>query len=175
MAHDKISSREAIETFWESLKDRATVMLGAAGGDRSQPMTAFSEPDNGLVWFFTRNDTDLAQEAAGGAEARLIFAAKDEKVFADISGALTIDHDRGRIERYWNPVVAAWYPDGKDDPHLTLMKFSPRTGQVWVSEKGLLGFAYEITKANVAKTQPDLGGSAKVSFEGRDGRPGIGP
>ncbi|MGE3335016.1 MAG: pyridoxamine 5'-phosphate oxidase family protein [Rhodospirillaceae bacterium] len=164
MPHDKISNSEAIREFWDHLKDRTTVMLGAAGGDRMQPMTAFSEPDNELVWFFTRNDTDLAQEAVGTTDARLIFAAKDEKLFADISGALVIEHDRGRIDRYWNPVVAAWYPDGKDDPHLTLMKFSPRAGQVWVSQKGLFGFAFEITKANVAKTQPDLGGSAKVTF-----------
>jgi general stress protein 26 len=164
MANDPISSAEAIDAFWDHLKDRTTVMLGAIGGDHLQPMTAFSERDTGSVWFFTRTDIDLAQEAAGTAEARLVFASKDEKVFADISGPLTIQHDRGRIERYWNPVVAAWYPDGKDDPHLTLMKFTPRGGQVWVSQKGLIGFSFQVAKANVAKTQPDLGGSAKVSF-----------
>ena len=164
MASEKLSNAEAIKEFWDHLKDRSTVMLGAVGGDRLQPMTAFSEPENELVWFFTRNDTDLAVEAVGAADARLIFASKDEKVFADISGILSIDHDRGRIERYWNPVVAAWYPGGKDDPQLTLMKFEPRDGQVWVSQKGAVGFAFEITKANLSKKQPDLGGSAKVSF-----------
>jgi general stress protein 26 len=164
MAREKVSNGEAIQEFWDHLKDRTTVMLGSSGGDRLQPMTAFSERDNELVWFFTRDDTDLAAEAAGTTDARLIFASKDEKLFADISGTLSIEHDRGRIDRYWNPVVAAWYPDGKDDPHLTLMKFAPRNGQVWVSQKGLVGFAFEITKANVSKTQPDIGGSAKVSF-----------
>lgn len=164
MANEKLSNAEAIHEFWGHLKARSTVMLGAVGSDRMQPMTAFTEPENELVWFFTRNDTDLAVEAAGAAESRLVFASKDEKVFADISGILSIDHDRGRIERYWNPVVAAWYPDGQEDPHLTLMKFEPRDGQVWVSQKGLVGFAFEITKANIAKKLPDLGGSAKISF-----------
>lgn len=164
MAQEKISNAEAIDAFWDRLKDRTTVMLGAVGGDRTQPMTAFAERDNELVWFFTRDDTDLAQDAAGTTDARLIFGSKDEKLFADISGTLSIEHDRGRIDKYWNPVVAAWYPDGKDDPHLTLMKFSPRSGQIWVSQKGLVGFAFEITKANLAKTTPDVGDSAKVSF-----------
>lgn len=164
MAKDRTSDREAIEAFWDHLKDRTTVMLGAAGGDRMQPMTAFSESDHGLVWFFTRDDTDLAKEAAQTTDARLIFSAKDEKLFADISGSLSIDHDRGRIDRYWNPVVAAWYPEGKDDPRLTLMKFAPRSGQVWVSTKGLAGFAFEITKANLSKSLPEIGGSAKVAF-----------
>lgn len=164
MAHEKISNTEAIDEFWDHLKDRTTVMLGAVGGDRTQPMTVFAERDNELMWFFTRNDTDLAQEAVGTTDARMIFGSKDEKLFADISGTLSIEHDRGRIDKYWNPVVAAWYPDGKEDPHLTLMKFSPRSGQVWVSQKGLLGFAFEITKANIAKTMPDIGDSAKVTF-----------
>jgi general stress protein 26 len=160
----KISNAEAVGAFWDHLKDRTTVMLGAAGRDRTQPMTAFSEKDDGLVWFFTRDDTDLAKEAALTTEARLIFASKDEKCFADLSGTLSLEHDRGRIDRYWNPVVAAWYPEGKDDPHLTLMKFVPRNGQVWLSTVGLVGFAFEVTKANIAKTQPDIGASAKVSF-----------
>lgn len=164
MAHEKVSNTEAIDAFWDHLKDRTTVMLGAVGGDRTQPMTAFAERENELVWFFTRNDTDLARDAIDSAEARLIFGSKDEKLFADISGRLSIDHDRGRIDKYWNAVVAAWYPGGKEDPHLTLLKFSPISGQVWISDKGLMGFAFEITKANIAKTLPDVGSSAKVAF-----------
>ena len=164
MAHEKFSNTEAIDAFWGQLKDRTTVMLGSVSGDRTQPMTAFAERENELVWFFTRNDTDLAQEAIGSTEARLIFGAKDDKLFADISGTLSVDHDLGRIEKYWNAVVAAWYPGGKKDPHLTLLKFTPRSGQVWISQKGLMGFAVEITKANISKTLPDVGSSAKVSF-----------
>ena len=108
MAHEKVFNKEAIDAFWGHLKDRTTAMLGAVGGDRTQPMTAFAERENELAWFFTRNDTDLAQDAIGTTEARLIFGAKDEKLFADISGTLSVDHDRGRIEKHRNAVVAAW-------------------------------------------------------------------
>lgn len=164
MAKEKMSNAEAIVEFWDHLKDRTTVMLGSTSGDRMQPMTAFSEADNETVWFFTRDDTDLAKEAVSMTDARMIFAAKGDELFADISGDLTVDHDRGRIDKYWNPVVAAWYPEGKDDPHLTLMKFIPRDGQVWVSKQGFMRFAYQVTKANVTKTMPDLGDTRKVSF-----------
>ena len=79
MAHEKVSNTEAIDAFWGQLKDRTTVMLGAVGGDRTQPMTAFAERENELVWFFTRNDTDLAQEAISPARSRSITISAASK------------------------------------------------------------------------------------------------
>ena len=70
------------------------------------------------------------------------------------------------LDRWWNPVVAAWYPDGKDDPHLTLLQFTPGDGRIWVADKGAFGFAYEILKANITKTTPDSGGVVDVNLGG---------
>lgn len=159
----QVSQREALDQFWKHVKNRTTVMLGLAAQNHAQPMTAFTEPDDGVIWFFTRDDTDLANDVGVGTEGRLIFNSEDE-LFADVTGALTPAHDRERIDRYWNPVVAAWYPAGKDNPHLTLLRFEPQEGQVWVSKQGLLRFAFEITRANMTKTPPDLGGKADVRF-----------
>jgi hypothetical protein len=61
-------------------------------------------------------------------------------------------------------MVAAWYPDGKDDPHLTLLKFTPRDGQVWVSKQGVVRLAYQVAKANLTKNPPDMGSSTDVRF-----------
>ena len=33
------------------------------------------------------------------------------------------------MDRYWNPVLSAWYPDGKDDPRLTLLRFDVDDGE----------------------------------------------
>jgi len=160
---DQISQREALDQFWQQVKDRTTVMLGLSAQNHAQPMTAFTEPDDGVIWFFTRDDTHLVSDLGAGAEGRLIFSSNDD-LFADVTGALTPAHDRSRIDKYWNPVVAAWYPEGKDDSHLTLLRFEPQDGQIWVSKQGLLRFAFEITRANMTKTLPDLGGRADVSF-----------
>ena len=77
---------------------------------------------------------------------------------------LSIDQDRSRIDKYWNPVVAAWYPDGKEDPALTLIRFDGDDGRVWVSDKGALGFGYQVLKANLTKTTPDVGGVSDINL-----------
>jgi general stress protein 26 len=162
-----LSEAEAIGAFWDHLKDRSTVMLGLNRPDQhTQPMTAFTEPANEQIWFFTRDDTDLAVQIVTGTDGRLILAAPDQKVFADVLGTFDVRHDQERIDRYWSPMVAAWYPEGKDDPHLTMLCFTPEKGQVWVSKQGLIRLVFEVTKkANITKAPPDVGGTAEVQFK----------
>lgn len=91
--------------------------------------------------------------------------SKDREVYACLGGELEEHFDRERLERYWNPIVAAWYPDGKDDPRLTLLRFKLDDAQVWINEAGPVRFAFEIAKANMTKDQPDLGGRADIQFQ----------
>jgi len=169
MSKDQLTATEAEEHFWKSLKESNTGMLGLdQPGYHAQPMTGFGEAETGTIWFFTRDDTDFARDVAagsvggGGQPGMFTYQAKDQKVQACIHGELSIDQDRARIDKYWNPVLAAWYPDGKDDPHLTLVRFDGDDGRVWVSDKGALGFGYQVLKANLTKTLPDAGGVSDV-------------
>ena len=160
MADSHLTAAEAETAFWDSLKKSNTGMLGLdQPGYHAQPMTAFREEETGMIWFFTRDETDLARDAAmpGGQSAMFHYMSKDQKVWACIHGQLTQVHDRERIDRYWNPVVAAWYPDGKDDPRLTLLRLDCEEAGVWVSEGGPVKYAIEVAKANMSKTTPDIG------------------
>lgn len=168
MGDTTLTAAEAGDAFWDSLKKSQIGMLGLdQPGYHAQPMTAFREAETGTIWFFTRDDTDLARDAAlpGGQSAMFHYMSKDQHVWACVHGQLAQVHDRERIDRYWNPVVAAWYPDGREDPHLTLLRFDPDHGRVWVSDKGALGFGYEILKANLTRSLPDQGGVADVNLQ----------
>ncbi|WP_114951447.1 pyridoxamine 5'-phosphate oxidase family protein [Sphingosinicella terrae] len=126
--------------FWKSLKSDMTVMLGLAEGaeSRAQPMTAQIEGDaGGPIWFFTAKDVDLVRQLGTGGPALLHFAAKGHDLFASIEGRLVPDNDRATIDRLWNPFVAAWYEEGKDDPKLQLLRFDPGSAQIWLNENSL--------------------------------------
>jgi len=161
----KISEADATQEFWDHLRQGSPAMLGLAG-DTSylQPMAAYGEPATNQVWFFTRDDSELAVEAASRHDGRMVFVSRDRECYADITGDILVVRDEDRIDRFWNPIASAWFPEGKKDPHLTLLSFSPSEGQVWIAKTGLIRLALQITKANVRGTQPDLGGSSKVQF-----------
>ena len=128
--------------FWKSLKSDMTVMLGLAGGvepAHAQPMTAqIGERDGrGPIWFFTAKDADLVRDMGDGAPAMLHFAAKGHDLFASLEGRLTHDDDQATIDRLWNPFVAAWFEEGRDDPKLQLIRFEPERAQIWLNENSL--------------------------------------
>ncbi|WP_374470876.1 pyridoxamine 5'-phosphate oxidase family protein [Phenylobacterium sp.] len=164
MAHHDHDPADVEKMLWKEIEDARTGMLGLMRDDQHfQPMTAFVERETNQIWFFTYKDTDLA-EAAGteGGHAMFVYQGKDLQ--ACIGGRLSIRPDPARMEKYWGPVVAAWYPEGKDDPRLTLLCLECHDAQVWVTEAGPVKFAYEIAKANASKDRPDLGERTNLNF-----------
>lgn len=166
MGDKTLGAAEAETEFWKHLKSSNTGMLGLdQPGYHSQPMTAFREDDTGTIWFFTRDDTDLAKDAGGGQSAMFTYGSKDQEVWACIHGTLSVTpRNEALIDKHWNPILAAWYPEGKDDPHLTLLRFDAGDGRIWVSKKGAVGFFYEVAKANLTGTLPNVGGVADVNL-----------
>ena len=155
--------------LWKEIEHNRNGMLGLVGVEHHhhfQPMTAFSEPETGQIWFFTRDNTELAEAVAaeGAPHAMLIVSSKDQDIQACLGGTLTLSHDAARIDRFWNAAVAAWYPDGKDDPHLTLLRLDLDSAAVWLHEAGPVRFAFEIARANMTGREPNLGDRANVQF-----------
>jgi general stress protein 26 len=132
--------------FWKSLADDRTTMLGLDNGPdgHSQPMTAqilHAEGERGPIWFFSAKDTDLVLSlgrSPGAQPASLHFSSKGHELFASVQGELSRDNDRTTIDRLWNRFVAAWFPGGKDDPKLQLLRFEPASAQIWLNENSML-------------------------------------
>ncbi|CAN7212877.1 pyridoxamine 5'-phosphate oxidase family protein [Caulobacter sp. LjRoot300] len=160
------NDRAAVEKrLWKELDDARFGMLGLVDArEHFQPMTIFIEPEHDLIWFFTHDDTDLAKRAKGGAEAMLVVQSKDHDFHACIGGALSLARDSARIERYWSATVGAWFPEGKDDPRLTLLRLDARDAAVWISKAGPVRFAWEVAKANLTDSPPEISDTAHVRF-----------
>lgn len=164
MTHS-LSQSDVEERLWKAIEGgQHTGMLGISGdGHHFQPMTAFVERETNTIWFFTYRDSDLAQAAEGaGGHGSFIFQSRD--LWACVDGRLSQDHNRERMDRYWNVHVAAWYPEGKDDPRLTMLRLDCEEAGVWVAEGGPVKYAWEVAKANASKTTPDIGEHRDLNF-----------
>ena len=58
------------------------------------------------------------------------------------------------IDRLWNPFVAAWYEDGKDDPQLALLRLDAECAEIWLDGSSL-----------VAGVKALLGGDPKTDYK----------
>jgi general stress protein 26 len=125
------------EAFWDKLGSDRVVMLGLKGveDDRTRPMTAQvdGEDDARAIYFFASKGEGIGESVLGNPSHRVVatFSSKGNDLFAHIHGSLRPSNDREVIDRLWNPIVASWYKDGKDDPDLLLLKFNAERAEVW--------------------------------------------
>lgn len=125
--------------FWDKLGSDRVVMLGLEGvqDDATRPMTAQvdqpADDGSGPIYFFASKGEGVGESVLANPSSRAVatFASKGHDVFAHIHGTLNASGDRDVIDRLWNPIVASWYKEGKDDPDLLLLRFNAERADVW--------------------------------------------
>ena len=131
--------------FWKELGDSPFIMLGLKGveDDRTRPMTAQidvpedgDKADGGQIYFFASKTDGVGEAVSQRSRAVATFASKSHDLFAHIHGTLVASNDRAVIDRLWNPFIASWYKEGKDDPDLCLLRFDTSSADVWETTPG---------------------------------------
>lgn len=134
------SERELESKLWRVIKSDRTMMLGLDGAEHghTRPMTAQLDTENGPIWFFAARDNVLVGKLAESRRAFATFASKGHDLFATIQGTLALDDNKEMIDRLWNRFVAAWFPGGKSDPNLALLRFDPEHAEVWIDASSVI-------------------------------------
>jgi general stress protein 26 len=134
------SPQELEAKFWKAIKSDMTMMLGLDGVEdgHARPMTAQVEGESGPIWFFTAKDNSIVEALGRGERAIATFVSKGHDLFATVHGRVSLYNDRETIDRLWNPFVAAWYEEGKDDPKLALLRLDAERAEIWENGSSLV-------------------------------------
>lgn len=160
MAEKTHSDDDAKEQLWRQLKDGRICMLWLPHTDQHpQPMTLYPDPEAHAIWFITSSDTDLAASVGSGSEARLTFTSKAQDYQASLTGSLDISNDRDQLDSLWSVAAAAWFEEGRDDPTIRLLKFTPKTAAVWASDSNAILVGLKLLRSGMSDEQgpPDVG------------------
>ncbi len=144
------------------IKSARCVMLGSPDHDaHMQPMAPQVDVDGGIIYFYSDNTSELGStiQARPGP---VHLCHMDNDYQACVRGMLSPHNDMATIDRFWSPMVDAWYPGGKTDPKLLMLKFEPEHAAVWASDKSTIGFMFEVAKANVTGKTPDMGKTKEI-------------
>lgn len=115
--------------LWKAISDSPFMMVSLDNQPNpSEPMTAQLDPQaDGEFWFFTKRDNRLAK---GGA-AMAHFSAMDHELFACLRGNLVEETDDDVIDQHWSKQVEAWYPEGRLDSNLLMLRFELEDAEIW--------------------------------------------
>jgi general stress protein 26 len=162
-----MTRREAIERLWELIGDIDFTMLTTHEADgtlRSRPMSTQQTEFDGDLWFLTSLETTKVPEIEANPQVNLSYARPDKQRYVSVSGTAHIIDDRAKLEELWSPIYKVYFPEGKDDPSLRLIRVVVEQAEFWEGPNGLIPTLVGFAKA--LSGQPDeLGENEKIQLK----------
>lgn len=156
-----MSSPEHKQLIWNLIKDIKFGMLVTneddSGSLRARPMTLVQKEYDGTLYFYTNKHDGKAFEIKKDRDICITFSDTGGQTYVSLTGKANLTTDPDLIERYWNKFVAAWYPEGKEDPNLAMLEINIASGEHWKSDENMFVQLYQMAKANLNETTPDIG------------------
>lgn len=136
-----------------------------AGDLRSRPMSSNGDIDpQGDIWFFTAASSHKVSEVSTSPQVNVSFADPENQHYISISGHAELVRDQRKIEELWRPEFKMWFPEGKDDPDIALLRIRVEKAEYWDSPSSTIGYALSFVSSLVTGKEPDFGENKKLEL-----------
>jgi general stress protein 26 len=123
-----------LQTLRDEIKEVKVAMLFTQETDnsfRSRPMYTHQVDDQGNIWFFTWKDSDKVRAIQKNPQVNIAYADPGGDTYVTVSGTAQLVLDRAKMEELWKPILKAWFPDGLEDPNISLLKIAISKAEYW--------------------------------------------
>ena len=157
------------EKLYDMIKKVRIAMLTTVEPDGSlhtRPMANQEADGNGDLWFFAEKGSAVETNVRANPHVSLGFSDPHGDDYVAVSGRGELTDDKATIAEKWNEVLTAWFPGGKDDPKIILLKVDASKGEFWDTKSGLLYTAASYVKSKLTGSGPaeSLSEQAKVAL-----------
>ena len=162
---------ETRETFGSWVAGFEYAMLTTRAGDGaldSRPVQILQVDDDCAIWLFTNAASEKVAAIAADPHVNLAFVGAAKKIFVSVSGMAETVHDARKIDELWTAAQTVFFPQGRDDPALVLVRIMPISARYWNGNEPVLGLLLKFGKALLRGEPSDLGTSARVDFDRGD-------
>ena len=163
------STRHHLQELLTSF-DTAMFITRYGEGEHARPMAVAGVEGVNTLWFATSLNAPKADEIR--RDSRVSATFQSERHFVALSGRAELVTDRAKINELWKPTWKVWFPNGKDDPALALIRVSVLDAEFWdnAGAKGIR-YAFEAAKALFTKQTPPEVEGLHGRVKTRDGEP----
>lgn len=162
-----VTESEAVDRVWEMMADIRICMLVTREGQtlRGRPMDAHASREEGCVWFLTDRRGHKDDELERDPQAALIFSKPGDNDYLSVSGEAEVSNDRTKIDELWTDMNKAFWPEGKTDPNIRVVRFLPEQAEYWDGPSTSVGTVLKMAAARLTGRPTDLGENRKVSLD----------
>lgn len=161
---------DELEKLKDKIKDIRIAMLTTleADGDfHTRPMATQDMDADGTMWFFTYDDSNKVEEIRQHERVGLSFSDPGSELYISVTGTAQVVKDQAKINELWSDVLKTWFPNGKDDPNVSLLKVSIHAGEYWDRPGGKMMTLFEMAKGYLTGATDKSGRDEKFGDEPR--------
>ena len=130
----------------------------------TRPMSVQEVSDNGTFNFLSSTESQKNADILIDPRVQLYFMNTSDYEFLTIYGTATITRDKATIEKYWNNMAKAWFPEGKDDPRVSVIQFMPSDGFYWDTKDGKIVSLIKIAASAIIGKTLQEGVEGKIAL-----------
>ncbi len=158
MSDDQMTTVRKIMT---SVRTCMLTTISGAGSLHGAPMTTQEAEYDGDSWFIAGRSSETVTNLMASPQVNLGYS--DASSWLSLSGTASVVEDDAKRDELWNTFTEAWFPDGKDDPDVCVVKVVGDSAQYWESPGRVVTMA-SMLKARITGGTPDAGESATVDI-----------
>lgn len=151
--------QDHIRRLAELIKDVDIAMLTTRKADGSlvsRPLGTQEVEFDGDLWFATGADSEKVAEIAADPRVNVSYASKGKNTYVSVAGRASVVRDRAKIDELWSPAMKIFFPGGKDDPNLVLIRVNAESAEYWDGPSGIFGKALYLLVAGVTGDQTNM-------------------
>ena len=149
---DKTPVTHDLSQLFEKIKEVRMAMLTTTdehGSLHSRPMATIEPGKEEALYFLTDANSAKVYEVKKDSQVNLSYSDAGSNVYVSVSGKANAYRDQSKIDELWSEPMRGWFPGGKDDPNINILKVTIDKAEYWDSPSSLLSRAYAYVRAVV--------------------------
>jgi len=163
--NEKIEKIDKLRKLIDEVNVAMLNSLKANGEFYSRPMNTMELDDEGNIFFFSDEHTPDEHDIAINNNVSVTYTNPETNTYIALSGKLFLAHDQEKIDQLWIPAMKAWFPEGKSDPRLTLIRVEVLKAEYWDTAESDMVVLFNMLKAIIKGKTYDQGDHQRIDFE----------
>ncbi|MFA6151139.1 MAG: pyridoxamine 5'-phosphate oxidase family protein [Chitinophagaceae bacterium] len=150
-----LGRREGIEKMKSLAEGKVCFLLTHLpdGEIDTRPMSTLEVDEEGIFWYLCRDESNLVEQIKDDSKIDLLVGDNSNNSYLFVKANAIVFRDQEIIDRLWNPIAKAWFEEGKEDPHIRIVKAEPFDAHYMDTQHGKLVSSIKILIA-AATGQP---------------------
>ncbi len=153
-------NRDALEKLRDLVNDSPACMLCsdlAAIPFHLCPMQVQDVDREGCLWFFSGAGSTHNSMIQADPRVQLVFCNGGKHEYLAVYGTAEISRDIEKVDELWSSMSKNWFPGGRYDPNLTLIRVCPEKVHYWDVRDGKLVAMAKVLLGAMTGKPTDIG------------------